>query len=234
MYGYTELVEMIRTGGLECLGRFYSIYPAVVVDIDGTGENQKQGRIKVRVPQLTDNQTIDEWAYPVLPLGSGGAFLSMPRKGDSVWVTFKFGDPRYPLWLGSMLRAKGGQTELPNSAADDYPLVHVWETQQGQAIIMNDKTGRIDITVRQGGGVITIDGGNVYLNGTDQFAVLGDTLKTEITKLDTKFDALISVLQAWIPIPNDGGAALKTALATVFGLPDADFSQILSNKVKLA
>ena len=231
MQGYTELVNAIRTGGLESLGRYYSVYPAFVVDAE---DPNKQGRLKVRVPQMTDNQTIDEWAYPVTPLGAGGAFLSVPKKGDNVWVVFKCGDVRFPLWLGSWWTAKNGQTSLPKEAQDDYPFMHVWQTPEGAAIIMNDKTGRIDITVRQGGGVVTIDGGNVYLNGTDQFAILGDTLRTEITKLNAKFDALIAVLQAWVPVPNDGGAALKTALSAVFALSGADFSQILSSKVKLA
>lgn len=230
MQGYTELINALRVEGIERLGRYYSVYPANVVDVH---DERKQGRIKVSVPQLTDNQAIEEWAYPITPLGTGGAFLSLPRNGDKVWVMFLCGDVRFPVWLGAWWRYENGNTELPQEAQEDYPLLHVWQTPEGNAIVMNDNTGRIDITVRQGGGIVTIDGGNVYLNGADQFAVLGNTLKDELTKLDLKFDALIQVLQAWTPIPNDGGAALKTALSGVFALVGADFSSILSSTVKL-
>lgn len=242
-YTFPDFLQRFEQFGLESLGRYYSIYPADVKDND---DPQRQGRIKVRIPQLTDGNTVEEWAYPVMPLGSGGVFLSIPRTGDKVWVAFRGGNVRYPLWIGSWLK----RNDLPDGADEDYPLLHVWQTPEGNRVAMNDKTkqvyiidangneirmqdGKINATVRQGGSVV-INGQIVELNGSEQFAVRGDDLRAELLKLDAKFDALIAILQAWVPVPSDGGAALKTALAPLFGLPEADFTAILSQLVKLS
>lgn len=47
----------------------------------------------------------------------------------------------------------------------------------------------------------------------------GGLMKSEIAKqkyqaLENKFNQLISLLNGWLPVPNDGGASLKTLLTT--------------------
>lgn len=52
-------------------------------------------------------------------------------------------------------------------------------------------------------------------------------LKTQLDKLNDQLQAVISSLTNWTPIPNDGGAALKTYFATqIFGKTEADFNDI--------
>lgn len=66
--------------------------------------------------------------------------------------------------------------------------------------------------------------------------VIGDTstgLQAQINNLNAQVQALIKLLTTWIVTPNDGGAALKAAaISALPGLPNADFSQILSSHIK--
>lgn len=57
-------------------------------------------------------------------------------------------------------------------------------------------------------------------------------LQTELTKITTYLQTLTTALQAAVPAPTDGGAAIKTALLTALSsLPTANFSQIENKKV---
>lgn len=42
-------------------------------------------------------------------------------------------------------------------------------------------------------------------------------LTTKLNNLENKVNALITAISGWTPVPNDGGAALKVALATWYG-----------------
>lgn len=52
-------------------------------------------------------------------------------------------------------------------------------------------------------------------------------LKTQIDKLNAQLQAVIDSLKNWTPVPNDGGAALKTYFGTaISGKDPGDFSDI--------
>ena len=56
-------------------------------------------------------------------------------------------------------------------------------------------------------------------------------LKTQLDKLNDQLQAVITAL-GWTPVPNDGGAALKTAFnLAITGKPEADFSQIENESI---
>ncbi len=67
----------------------------------------------------------------------------------------------------------------------------------------------------------------------DESFVLGDTLRTE---LQHNVDALVKLQQdfgTWVPVPNDGGAALATILSTGFLTETiASLTNILSERIK--
>jgi len=69
---------------------------------------------------------------------------------------------------------------------------------------------------------------------TESF-VLGDTLKTELQKNVDALTQLQADLTAWTPVPNDGGAALKTVLGLPGGFLSksiASLTNILSQVIK--
>lgn len=67
---------------------------------------------------------------------------------------------------------------------------------------------------------------------TIEKVLLGETTKAELVKDGDAMTELQSAISGWIPVPNDGGAALKTALTTFFTKAMADYSSILSEKVR--
>lgn len=89
-------VENVVRFGLEKFGRFYSVYRGQVMRNDDPDE---RGRVQVMVPQVGHKPG----AYPALWVGPAekgagadrGSFFP-PEVGDSVWVTFLFGDPSVP------------------------------------------------------------------------------------------------------------------------------------------
>jgi hypothetical protein len=62
---------------------------------------------------------------------------------------------------------------------------------------------------------------------------LGETLKAELQKIVDALTQLNLDFSGWVPVPNDGGAALKTAVTAGFVTkPQADLSTVLSEGVK--
>ncbi len=58
--------------------------------------------------------------------------------------------------------------------------------------------------------------GSVVINGDDDNAVRFSKLKETIDELQSDINNLKSLFASWVPVPNDGGAALKTVLGTYF------------------
>jgi len=74
----------------------------------------------------------------------------------------------------------------------------------------------------------------IQLNG-DQYKglIIYDKLKEQIDKNSQFLDQLKQILDSWVPVPNDGGAALKTAWTAISTtLQTADLSDITNDTVK--
>lgn len=57
---------------------------------------------------------------------------------------------------------------------------------------------------------------SIELNGSNKNGIMvAATAKTKYNNLENKVNALLSLLTAWVPVANDGGAALKTAYAAL-------------------
>ena len=67
----------------------------------------------------------------------------------------------------------------------------------------------------------------IEING-NQFGGLVDSkeLKTQIDKNTQLLKAIQNVFKAFVPVPSDGGAALKAAASAFISLPTADLSNI--------
>ena len=80
---------------------FHSFYRAYVVD---NQDNEKLGRVKIRIPALHENSTTYPWAYPATLTGFGfqtGMFI-LPPIGSLVWVTFEYSDEHRPIYFGGI------------------------------------------------------------------------------------------------------------------------------------
>ena len=74
--------------------------------VEFTNDPAQMGRLKVRVPcihGITKIKTKDlPWAMPCVPFGGGPGFgtIMIPPEGSTVYVSFKYGDPQYPIYMG--------------------------------------------------------------------------------------------------------------------------------------
>ena len=109
------------------------------------------------------------------------------------------------------------------AAFDKIPEIAISYIQIGpDGIMMETGSGNFDITVD---GNYNITATTVNINGTSPAAARKtDTTKSSMTDgPDTTYwaywKALTSALTLWVPVPTDGGAVFKTALAAVLALP---------------
>jgi len=64
-------------------------------------------------------------------------------------------------------------------------------------------------------------------------SVKAEEIQTQLYKLDNQLQAVITSLKNWTPVPNDGGAALKTYFAAqIVSNERADFDDIINENVK--
>jgi hypothetical protein len=155
------------------------------------------GRIKVTVPVLgwtTENQGV--WAKP-----AGQAGLITPAQNDWVMVQFINGRPEDAIWIGTLPAMKGSEPS-------------VYENQNTQ-VLFEDPDEQIALVFDQVQNVLQIG-----KTGFSPAARQEDTIISS-TAEDAAFwgwlSGFISVFQSWVPVPSDGGAALKAALTAYLG-----------------
>lgn len=70
----------------------------------------------------------------------------------------------------------------------------------------------------------------LYMMGDKYGTVKAEELVTELNKLKGTVDAIVSAVSSWIPVVNDGGGALKTALTSALtGQTTGSFNNTLIN-----
>jgi uncharacterized protein involved in type VI secretion and phage assembly len=133
---------------------FFGKYRAIVTNNNDT--EQQQGRIKVKVPQLFDDDETD-WALPSVPYAPNGhGFFVMPEEKDTVWVEFEAGDPSRPIWTG----AWWPQGQAPALK----PEQKQFETAGGQHVLLDDTSGSQQIEIKDGNGnTITMSSSGITL-----------------------------------------------------------------------
>jgi hypothetical protein len=132
-----------------------------------------------------------------------------------VEIYFENGDSGKPVYLG---KCPEMGTTKPMSYMDQNSHVIFESPLLKESITFNDLTG-------------------VFVFGKDaaEAMVLGTTLKGELQKIVDQLTQLALDFSTWVPVPNDGGAALKTQVTAGFlTKPSAILLSILSllEKVK--
>ena len=142
-----------ETSGDFGLGHMLGVVVGIVTnnrDPDG------MGRIKVRLPSLSD---IDEtnWARIAVPMaGKNRGFYFLPEIDDEVLVAFEHGNPRFPLILGALWN---GQDLPPATNENGENDVRVIKSRSGHVIRLVDKEGaeKIEIIDRSGKSSLIFD-----------------------------------------------------------------------------
>jgi hypothetical protein len=163
----------------------------------------KDGQLQVAAPAPFDEDKVEAaaWARPCLPYG----VFFLPEKGDRVWLAFENGNPDSPVWLGVWYP----DGKAPEEAKSSPPKRRVIRTAGGHVIDLDDENTKIVIK-DAGGNTVTLDGSGITLKDA-----AGAELN--LTKLKTWLNGFTQVFATWVPVPMDGGAALKTAMGTYLG-----------------
>lgn len=172
------LVNVIRDNGIEQIGRYYAQYLAFA---DNVTDLENRGRITVKCQEVYGDHSSAWCEYVGIAGLSGGGIISMPKKGDVVYIRFMQGDINYPVWIGGVW----GQNELPSSISN----ITIF-TKGGGRVDVGDN----DVTITSQGakvivhnnGTVSIDAKQITLGeNADQFAVKGQELTKFLTELLT-------------------------------------------------
>ena len=74
-------------------GACCGIYRGLVAD---ASDPLATGRLRVQIPEIFGTDSV--WALPCVPVGQA----AIPAAGQSVWILFEHGDPKHPVWIGTL------------------------------------------------------------------------------------------------------------------------------------
>lgn len=134
----------------------------------GINDVKKKGRVCVRIlgidPKINSDNTPNDarnlyWAESVFPTaGDGHGDFFLPSVGDVGFVLFLQGDYRQPTWVGTLVKAPGGQTRVAPEFQEQYdspsdvPIIRGFTTPAGHKMVVRDRAGDEEIVVETAGG----------------------------------------------------------------------------------
>lgn len=141
-----ELKETLLQFGLEWFGRYYSTYKGEIVDNE---DPEFLGRVKIKCAEIYGDDSPDYWAWPRgMFAGNQIGLFAIPDRGDSIWVSFENGDPRFPLWEYGTFKNK----EVPDAAKVDglKPRNIILQSKTKHRIELDDKNELVRVTDSHG------------------------------------------------------------------------------------
>lgn len=185
------------------------LLPGAVIVVD---DPKKQGRIKVAVPGLFDNTTMNEeglpWVYPLTMHGYQG--FSKMMKGSKVWV-FKTTDNYREFWYIPMFELNTNTKEIVSNYEEPDILISRSAGEESIYIYYTDKDGiklqigdaEVNIAhdktikIKSGSSDITINNNSSITIGTSENefepAIMGNKLYNKLAKLSTDLQNVASM-----------------------------------------
>lgn len=141
--------DQIRTAELES----DKVYEPVIGLVTDNKDPKKLGRVKVRFPTLSQNDT--SWWAPVVMLGAGKnrGWFFIPEIDDEVLCLFQQGELDHPIVVGALWN---GKDKPPDKNPGGNPR-RVIRSRQGSKITFDDDEMKIIIEDGTGKGKITFD-----------------------------------------------------------------------------
>ena len=141
--------DQIRTAETESA----RVYEPVIGIVTDNKDPSKLGRVKIKIPVLSDQDTT-YWC-PIIMLGAGKnrGWFFIPEKDDEVLVAFEHGDLNRPLVIGAL---RNGKDKPPDKNPGGNPR-RVIKSRQGNKITFDDDKEQLIIEDGVQKGKITID-----------------------------------------------------------------------------
>lgn len=208
-----DLEELIRDIVLEETIYLRHYWARVVNNVDPT--DPTSGSVQVTVPALSLGPEDLAFASP-----RDKHSQITPKIGEAIEVYFMDGEPDQMVYLGQIRETT---LNTPKQYKEPTTSVIYENPVTGDHIKYREIAAKLDLVA------------TAFLSlgseaATEAF-IKGTTALVELLKAQANQTALKSALSSWAPIPQDGGAALKTALLSYLGLPNEDYSGILSTKI---
>jgi uncharacterized protein involved in type VI secretion and phage assembly len=204
--------------------RLYGAYPATVTDIR---DPDSQGRVKVRLPWMPDNEGggYDVWARlaTLMAGGARGTWL-VPDVGDEVLVVFEAGDARRPYVVGSLWNGGDAPPEQMDGAGNNYKKTVA--SRRDIRITLDDTEGAETLTLKTPGGqTIEMKDGGLSIEVKD---ASGNSVKLEPSGVTVTAAAQVKVQCATMEV-NAGMVTVNAGMSKFSGVVQCD--TLISNAV---
>jgi len=142
----------------EAEGEAHKVYEPVIGVVTDNKDPQKLGRVKLKMPILSDDDT-SFWT-PIVMLGASKnrGWFFIPEIDDEVLVLFEHGDLDHPLVIGALYN---GKDKPPDNNQDGKNDRRVIKSRQGSRVLFDDgDSPKVVIEDGAGKARITIDSQN--------------------------------------------------------------------------
>ena len=204
--------------------RLYGAYPATVTDI---GDPDSQGRVKVKLPWMPDNEGggYDVWArLATLMAGGERGTWFVPDVGDEVLVLFEGGDARRPYVVGALWNGGDAPPEQMDGAGNNYKKSIV--SRRDIRITLDDTEGGETLTLKTPGGqTIELKDGGITIEIKD---ASGNSIKLEPSGITVTASAQVKVQCSTMEV-SAGMVTVNAGMSKFSGVVQCD--TLISNAV---
>jgi uncharacterized protein involved in type VI secretion and phage assembly len=135
------------------------VYETVIGVVTDNKDPSKLGRVKVKIPVLSDQDST--WWCPIIMLGAGKnrGWFFIPEPEDEVLVVFEHGDLNRPLIIGALWNGKDTPPSDNKNGKNDKRMI---QSRQGNKVTLDDNVDAPQIVIEDGAGKgrITLDTAN--------------------------------------------------------------------------
>ena len=195
------------------------VYEPVIGIVTDNKDPSKLGRVKCKIPILSDQDTT--FWVPIIMLGAGKnrGWFFIPEKDDEVLIMFEHGDLNRPLVVGALWN---GKDKPPDKNPGGVPR-RVIKSRQGSKITFDDEKGQMifedgaqkgKITFDAAGNKITIealDGDVCIQTPADDMTIVAQSIEMTAT---TNLEIHAGDNMSW---GAGGSATIKSPATTLSG-----------------
>ncbi len=205
-------------------GRFYSVYPALVTDVN---DPDGQGRVRIRLPWSPDSNgaAYEAWArLATLMGGNNRGSWFIPDVNDEVLVAFESGDTRRPYVLGGLWNGQ----DTPPESMDGAGLnnLKAIRSRNGVKITLDDSDGQETLILETPAGqTITLKDGPGSIEARDSNS---NTVKMETAGITVTASAKVTINASLVAV-SAGMVTVNAGMSRFSGVVQAD--TVISNSV---
>lgn len=205
-------------------GRWYGVYPAVVVDIK---DPDGQGRVKITLPWTKDSDgaRYEAWArLATMMAGNRRGSWFVPDVNDEVLAAFEAGDTRRPYVIGALWNGKDQAPQSMDGGGSNF--VKVLRSRNGVQITLDDHDGQEQLVLETPGGQkITLKDGPGAVEIVDSN---GNSIKLESSGITVTAAAKVTVTASQVAV-SAAMVTVDAAMSRFSGVVQAD--TVITNSV---